>query len=149
MMLYSGCTVNSKKIEDQESSGPKLVSSYLKACMEKYLMFFILQINSNICFGLESTFTLIIMLSETYTYLDQEIYLATTANCLIFHVLFLSLVQEEIKITSITVFVNPYTEPDEEEEKEKAKDEKNAEDEENVSFESFDNRVLAFLGFYF
>lgn len=57
--------------------------------------------------------------------------------------------QEEIKITSITVFVNPYTEPDEEEEKEKAKDEKNVEDEENVSFESFDIRALAFLGFYF
>lgn len=41
--------------------------------------------------------------------------------------------QEEIKITSVTVFVNPYNEPEEEEE-EKAKDEKNAEDEENVSF---------------
>lgn len=37
---------------------------------------------------------------------------------------------EEIKITSVTVFVNPYNEPEEEEE-EKAKDEKNAEDEEN------------------
>lgn len=57
--------------------------------------------------------------------------------------------QEEIKITSITVFVNPYTEPDEEEEKEKAKDEKNADDEENVSFKSFDLRVLTFFGFYF
>lgn len=41
------------------------------------------------------------------------------------------LVQEEIKITSVTVFVNPYSEPDEEEE-EKQKDEKNVEDEENV-----------------
>lgn len=40
------------------------------------------------------------------------------------------LVQEEIKITSVTVFVNPYSEPDEEEEKQK--DEKNVEDEENV-----------------
>lgn len=38
--------------------------------------------------------------------------------------------QEEIKITSVTVFVNPYSEPDEEEEKQK--DEKNVEDEENV-----------------
>ncbi|XP_022950777.1 peptidyl-prolyl cis-trans isomerase CYP65-like isoform X1 [Cucurbita moschata] len=37
---------------------------------------------------------------------------------------------EEIKITSVTVFVNPYSEPDEEEE-EKQKDEKNVEDEEN------------------
>ncbi|KAG6666064.1 peptidyl-prolyl cis-trans isomerase CYP65 [Carya illinoinensis] len=37
---------------------------------------------------------------------------------------------EEIKITSVTVFVNPYNEPEEEEE-EKAKDNKNAEDEEN------------------
>lgn len=45
-----------------------------------------------------------------------------------------SLVQEEIKITGVTVFVNPYSEPDEEEEEEKAKDEKNVEDEENVSF---------------
>ncbi|GKU94899.1 hypothetical protein SLEP1_g8323 [Rubroshorea leprosula] len=38
---------------------------------------------------------------------------------------------EEIKINSITVFVNPYTEPDEEGEEEKGKNEKNAEDEEN------------------
>lgn len=37
---------------------------------------------------------------------------------------------EEIKITSVTVFINPYTESDEEEE-EKGNDEKNAEDEEN------------------
>ncbi|GMY11908.1 peptidyl-prolyl cis-trans isomerase CYP65 [Fagus crenata] len=37
---------------------------------------------------------------------------------------------EEIKITGITVFVNPYSEPDEEEE-EKVKDEKNVDDEEN------------------
>lgn len=37
---------------------------------------------------------------------------------------------EEIKITSVTIFVNPYTEPDEEDE-EKAKEEKNAEDDEN------------------
>lgn len=42
--------------------------------------------------------------------------------------------QEEIKITGVTVFVNPYSEPDEEEEEEKAKDEKNAEDEHKVSF---------------
>lgn len=38
---------------------------------------------------------------------------------------------EEIKITGVTVFVNPYTEPDAEEEEEKTKDGKNAEDEEN------------------
>ncbi|KAL9264886.1 Peptidyl-prolyl cis-trans isomerase CYP65-like protein [Drosera capensis] len=37
---------------------------------------------------------------------------------------------EEIKITSVDIFVNPYTEPDEEEE-EKTKDEKSLEDEEN------------------
>lgn len=41
--------------------------------------------------------------------------------------------QEEIKITSVTVFVNPYTELDEEEQ-EKAKDEKDIGDEENVTF---------------
>lgn len=41
--------------------------------------------------------------------------------------------QEEIKITGVTVFINPYSEPDEEEE-EKAKEEKNAEDEDKVSF---------------
>jgi len=39
--------------------------------------------------------------------------------------------QEEIKITGVTTFVNPYTEPDEEEEQANAKD-KNANDEENV-----------------
>ncbi|XP_010272657.1 PREDICTED: peptidyl-prolyl cis-trans isomerase CYP65 isoform X2 [Nelumbo nucifera] len=38
---------------------------------------------------------------------------------------------EEIKINSVTVFVNPYTESDDEEEKEKGKDEKNAIDDEN------------------
>ncbi|ESW28705.1 hypothetical protein PHAVU_002G010800 [Phaseolus vulgaris] len=37
---------------------------------------------------------------------------------------------EEIKITSVTIFVNPYTEPDEGEEQDKAK-EKNLEDEDN------------------
>ncbi|KAL9254231.1 Peptidyl-prolyl cis-trans isomerase CYP65-like protein [Drosera capensis] len=42
------------------------------------------------------------------------------------------LLQEEIKITSVDIFVNPYTEPDEEEEEEeKTKDEKTREDEEN------------------
>lgn len=41
--------------------------------------------------------------------------------------------QEEIKINSVTVFVNPYAEIDEEEE-EKANDEKNTEDGEKVSF---------------
>lgn len=35
--------------------------------------------------------------------------------------------------SGVTVFVNPYTEPDEEDEKEKVKDEKNTEDEDNVS----------------
>ncbi|KAG6604128.1 Peptidyl-prolyl cis-trans isomerase CYP65, partial [Cucurbita argyrosperma subsp. sororia] len=43
---------------------------------------------------------------------------------------------EEIKITSVTVFVNPYSEPDEEEE-EKQKDEKNVEDEENAKVGSW------------
>ncbi|TQD69062.1 hypothetical protein C1H46_045405 [Malus baccata] len=38
--------------------------------------------------------------------------------------------QEEIKITSVTIFVNPYTEPDEEEE-EKAKAQEKAQDEDN------------------
>lgn len=38
---------------------------------------------------------------------------------------------EEIKITSVEVFVNPYTEPDEEEEKEKAMEEKKVEDKEH------------------
>ncbi|XP_057481551.1 peptidyl-prolyl cis-trans isomerase CYP65-like isoform X1 [Actinidia eriantha] len=38
---------------------------------------------------------------------------------------------EEIKITGVTVFVNPYTEPDEEDEQEKAKNEKKAEEEDN------------------
>uniref|UniRef100_A0A5B7BCV8 Putative peptidyl-prolyl cis-trans isomerase CYP65 isoform X2 n=1 Tax=Davidia involucrata TaxID=16924 RepID=A0A5B7BCV8_DAVIN len=37
---------------------------------------------------------------------------------------------EEIRITSVTIFVNPYTQPDEEGEEEKANDEKNAEDDE-------------------
>ena len=44
------------------------------------------------------------------------------------------LVQEEIKIINVTVFVNPYMEPDEEEVEEKGKGEKTAEDEDNVSF---------------
>lgn len=47
--------------------------------------------------------------------------------CIIPHFL-----QEEIKITSVTVFVNPYTEPDEEDKK--GEDEKKDDDEENVSF---------------
>ncbi|XP_062101808.1 peptidyl-prolyl cis-trans isomerase CYP65 [Humulus lupulus] len=38
---------------------------------------------------------------------------------------------EEIKITGVNVFVNPYSEPDEEEEKEAAENEKKAEDEDN------------------
>lgn len=48
---------------------------------------------------------------------------------------FLSFAQEEIKITGVTVFVNPYTEPDEEEEKAATENEKNLpNDEENVCF---------------
>lgn len=39
--------------------------------------------------------------------------------------------QEEIKITGVTVFVNPYTEPDEEEEKAKEEEEKNKNAEED------------------
>lgn len=42
------------------------------------------------------------------------------------------ILQEEVKITGVTVFVNPYTEPDEEEEKEEAKNEKEVKDEEKV-----------------
>ncbi|XAR51367.1 Peptidylprolyl isomerase [Bertholletia excelsa] len=38
---------------------------------------------------------------------------------------------EEIKITSVTVFVNPYTEPDEDNEQAKTKEEKKEEDEDN------------------
>ncbi|GKU98829.1 hypothetical protein SLEP1_g11770 [Rubroshorea leprosula] len=38
---------------------------------------------------------------------------------------------EEIKIITVTVFVNSYAEPDEEEEEGKEKNEKNSEDEEN------------------
>lgn len=45
----------------------------------------------------------------------------------------LLLVQEEIKIISVTVFINPYMEPDEEEVEEKGEGEKTAEDEDNVS----------------
>lgn len=44
--------------------------------------------------------------------------------------------QEEIKIISIEVYVNPYAEPDEEEEA-KANEDKIAEDEENVSLRLF------------
>ena len=51
--------------------------------------------------------------------------------------------QEEIKITSVTVFVNPYSEPDEEEEN-KQKDEKNVEDEENVCL----HNPMTFVGAY-
>lgn len=53
--------------------------------------------------------------------------------------------QEEIKITSVTVFVNPYTEPDEEEEQDNAK-EKNTEDEENVCSRIFE---ISLVGFFF
>lgn len=42
-------------------------------------------------------------------------------------------VQEEIKIISVEVYVNPYAESDEEEEERKTNEDKNAEDEENVS----------------
>lgn len=54
---------------------------------------------------------------------------ATTSNNALIYIFFI--LQEEIKITSVTVFVNPYTELDEEEEQDNAK-EKNAEDEDNV-----------------
>lgn len=40
------------------------------------------------------------------------------------------MIQEEIKITSATVFVNPYTEPDEEEQK--VEEEKKATDDDRV-----------------
>lgn len=53
-------------------------------------------------------------------------------------------VQEEIKITSITVFVNPYSEPDEEEE-EKAKEEKKTEDEDYVSFLTHLYQIINFF----
>lgn len=43
--------------------------------------------------------------------------------------------QEEIKTISVTVFVNPYLEPDEEEEKEESNGDKAAEDEDNVSLD--------------
>lgn len=52
--------------------------------------------------------------------------------------------QEEIKITSVTVFVNPYTEPDEEEEQDNAK-EKNTEDEENVCSRIFEISLVGFF----
>ena len=51
--------------------------------------------------------------------------------------------QDEIKITGVTVFVNPYSEPDEEEAEEQAKNEKKAEDEDNVCFQT-----LLLLPFY-
>lgn len=47
------------------------------------------------------------------------------------------ILQEEIKILSVTIFVNPYTEPDEGEEQDNAK-EKNAEDEDNVCSRIFE-----------
>lgn len=53
--------------------------------------------------------------------------------------------QEEIKITNVTIFVNPYTEPDEEEEKDKAK-EKNAEDDDNVCSRIF---VISLADYFF
>ena len=66
-------------------------------------------------------------------------------QCLIFFFSFLFFsvsLQEEIKITGVTVFVNPYTEPDEEDEQEKAKNETKAEEEDNVSFRSFDFGIM-------
>lgn len=57
--------------------------------------------------------------------------------------------QEEIKVTGVTVFVNPYTEPDAEEEEEKTKDGKNAEDEENVSFWTLKLRSGTFCSLFF
>lgn len=52
--------------------------------------------------------------------------------------------QEEIKITGVTVFVNPYTEPDEEEEQNNAK-EKNADDEENVCSRIFEISLICYF----
>lgn len=49
--------------------------------------------------------------------------------------------QDEIKITGVTTFVNPYTEPDEEEEQANAK-EKNANDEENVCSLIFETPLI-------
>lgn len=62
------------------------------------------------------------------------------------YVLNFSFMQEEIKITSVTVFVNPYSEPDEEEE-EKAKEENNVEDEDKVSLWNLSHRSNAFTFF--
>lgn len=55
--------------------------------------------------------------------------------------------QEEIKITGVTVFVNPYTEPDAEEEK--TKDGTNAEDEEKVKIMNHQNEEWMFFDFLF
>lgn len=57
-----------------------------------------------------------------------------------------NLVQEEIKINSVSVFVNPYSEPDEEEEEKKTEEEKTLEDVENVSVVV---TVMVFIAFYF
>lgn len=55
-------------------------------------------------------------------------------RALIYWLRFCLLVQEEIKINSVTVFVNPYAELDEEEEKKAIEEkEKEAEDEDKVS----------------
>lgn len=50
-------------------------------------------------------------------------------QCVMFHTSFVF--QEDIKIANVTIFVNPYTQPDEEEKKDNAK-EKNAKDGDNV-----------------
>lgn len=45
-----------------------------------------------------------------------------------------ALVQEEIKIIDVEVYVNPYAESDDEEDREKPNDENKIEDEDNVSY---------------
>lgn len=73
-----------------------------------------------------------------YIYLRYEVSQdqkqSTAFPCFHSNIPSLAFMQEEIKITGVTVFVNPYSEPDEEEEKEAAENEKKAEDEENVCF---------------
>lgn len=60
----------------------------------------------------------------------------------------LEYLQEEIKIIEANVFVNPYTEADEEEEKEKAEKEKN-EDKDIVSITPFTIYNLSFFSLLF
>lgn len=66
---------------------------------------------------------------------DGKVYLNLVVKTLLILIFALSdclfCFQEEIKITGVTVFVNPYTEPDEEEEKAKEEEEKNKNAEED------------------